>query len=458
MRDLKIMTLVTVLLLFVSSCGKVEITNPVIDGFTPTRGPAGTRVTIAGKRFADTPAGNAVSLNGVPAEVVSATTTQLVVVVPAGATTGQFAVTTSGGLGSNSASFVVTRLVGGSVQGVRLSLAGSVSTVAGFAGVAGSSDGSAGSALFSRPYGLAADTTTLYITDRGNHTIRTMDIATGLVTTIAGAPGVSGSTDGVGSAARFNSPAGVTILGGKLYICDSGNHTVRQIDLATRQVTTLAGSPGIAGAADSVGSGTALGASARFNAPAGITTDGSFLYLCDSGNQTVRRVDPTTGSVVTVAGLAGVTGSADSPIRFNNPTGIASDGARLFIFDSNNQTLRVFDIASGRIVTVAGFPGLIGSSGGRGGAVRFNFPTGITTDGGVLYLTDTVNHTVRTFAPDSGLFSTGVVGPLAGAAGTPGNVDGTGSGALFSGPTGITTDGTSLFVADTENHTIRMIR
>lgn len=435
-----------------AGCGKVELTNPVVSGFTPAKGVAGSQVTITGSRFSATAAGNVVRFNGVTASVVSATTSQLVVTVPSGATTGPISVTTSGGFGGSFQSFTVLRLVGGSVQGSPLSPAGKVSTLAGSPGVAGAADGTGAAARFFGPFGLATDGTTLYVTDRGNHTIRALTIATGEVTTIAGGAGSAGSADGTGTAARFDSPAGITYLNGALYICDSGNSTIRRLSLSGAAVTTIAGSPGATGSADGTGS------AARFSTPTGITTDGSFLYVCDTGNHTVRRIDPATGAVITIAGLAGIPGGTDSPPRFDSPAGITSDGVRLFIADRDNQTLRLIALNTGAVTTLAGFAGVIGSADGVGQAARFNVPTGIGTDGGTLFVGDTGNDTIRTFVPTTSTFTAGTVATLAGVAGFAGTADGTGSGALFDGPAGVTTDGDALYIADSLNDTIRVIR
>jgi hypothetical protein len=159
-----------------------------------------------------------------------------------------------------------------------------VSTLAGQAGTSGSVDGTGTAASFYGPQGLAVDTNGhLYIADTNNDTVRQMVISTGAVTTVAGLAGNAGSVDGDSSAARFDFPSGVAAdSAGNLYVADTENHTIREIT-PTGTVTTLAGQVGISGSAD--GTGTA----ARFYFPTGITSDsGGTLYIADTNNHTVR--------------------------------------------------------------------------------------------------------------------------------------------------------------------------
>ena len=121
--------------------------------------------------------------------------------------------------------------------------------------------------------------------DTSNHTIRQVVIATGVVTTLAGTAGSSGSTDATGTAAMFRSPYGITTDGTNLYVTDGDNHTIRKIVIATGVVTTLAGTAGLSGSTD------ATGTAARFYYPFGITTDGTNLYVADGDNQTIRVID-----------------------------------------------------------------------------------------------------------------------------------------------------------------------
>ncbi|HYA86898.1 MAG TPA: Ig-like domain-containing protein, partial [Nitrospirota bacterium] len=142
-------------------------------------------------------------------------------------------------------------LTGGAIQGSELILAESVST---FAGVApGAIDGIGANARFWMPGDITTDGANLYVADTGNNTIRQIVIATGQVTTLAGTAGVAGSTDGIGTTAKFSGPIGIITYGTNLYVADAGNNTIRQIVIATGQVTTLAGTAGVAGSTDGIG-------------------------------------------------------------------------------------------------------------------------------------------------------------------------------------------------------------
>jgi DNA-binding beta-propeller fold protein YncE len=126
------------------------------------------------------------------------------------------------------------------------------------------------------------------VADTGNHTLRTLAVATGLVATLAGSAGLPGSTDGVGAAARFSYPRGVALSadGGTALVADFSNNVIRAITLATGGATTLAGTPGSSGSADGAGAG------ARFAYPAGVARsgDGAIVLVADPDNQTLRRI------------------------------------------------------------------------------------------------------------------------------------------------------------------------
>ena len=346
-----------------------------------------------------------------------------------------------------------THQMGGSIQGTSLSLSGGTSTLAGTAGTFGSADGTGASSRFNDPNGGTTDGTNLYVADSVNHTIRKVVIATGEVTTLAGTAGLSGSTDNTGTSARFNDLHGITTDGTNLYVADTGNHTIRKVVIATGEVTTLAGTAGLSGSADNTGT------LARLNDPRGITTDGTNLFVADSGNHTIRKVVIATGEVTTLAGTAGSLGSSDGvgpSARFNNPIGITTDGTNLYVADSGNHTIRKVAIATRVVTTLAGIAGSLGSSDGAGPLARFNDPSGITTDGTDLYVADSGNHTIRRVAVKE-VTAIGATTTLAGIPGSSGSADGTGATARFFLPSGITTDGERLLVIDTGNNTVRAI-
>ena len=258
---------------------------------------------------------------------------------------------------------------------------GVATTLAGLAGSQGGADGTGSSARFSFPAGIAADAAgNLYVADTGNHTIRKITSA-GLVST---------------RAAGFSTPRGVAVDGGgNVYVADTNNHTIYKITPAG--VGAFAGFPHISGSSD--GTGTA----ARFNAPSGVGTDSAGnIYVADSGNHTIRKITPGA-EVTTLAGLAGISGSSDgtgSSARFRGPRGVTVDDAgNLFVADSENHTIRKITPA-GSVTTLAGLPGSGGAYDGTGSAARFYSPAGVAVDSdGTVYVADSGNHTIRVGTP-----------------------------------------------------------
>jgi sugar lactone lactonase YvrE len=184
---------------------------------------------------------------------------------------------------------------------------GHVTTLAGTPGQPGHADGPAPAATFREPLGLALspDTRTLYIADTGNHTLRALDLATGQVTTPAGHPAHPGWADGHAAAARFNSPAALAAATGTLYIADTGNHALRALDLATGAVTRLAGattSPPLPAAVPALYLIDGGPAEARFNHPTGLALDAAAqtLYIADTGNGALRKIDLATRQTTTL--------------------------------------------------------------------------------------------------------------------------------------------------------------
>lgn len=344
-------------------------------------------------------------------------------------------------------STVNSHQMGGSIQVSLSSLTRTVSTLAG--STQGAVDGTGTVAKFDQSYGLTTDGTNLYIVDYLGHTIRKVEIATGVVSTLAGTAGSRGTIDGVGMAARFDIPHAITTDGVNLYVTDYS--TIRRVVIATGAVTTIAGTPGTPGTTDGVGP------VARFYSSFGITTDGVHLYVADSGNFTIRKVDIATGVVTTLAGTAGSPGSTDgtgATARFGLMSGITTDGTNLYVSDGENIIRRVV-IATGAVTTLAGSAGIYGTTDGNGAAARFSLfgQGGITTDGTNLFVSDAGgNNTIRKIE-----IATGIVSTLIGTATVTGSANGVGAAASFGLPSGITTDGKSIFVMDTANYRIRKI-
>jgi sugar lactone lactonase YvrE len=325
-----------------------------------------------------------------------------------------------------------------------------VTTLTGSVLTSGSVDGPAASALFGDPTGLAMDATgNIYIADNANNTIRKLS-ADGQVTTIAGLAGQAGSADGSGANALFNSPSGIVLApNGYLYVTDTGNDTIRSVS-TSGVVTTIAGSPG------QLGTTNAVGSLARFSSPLGIAVDATgLLYVADSGNHEIRLVT-TAGSVTTFVGFATVWGSADGTgtnAMFNGPVGLAFDSTgNLFVSDSANHTIRKITSA-GVVTTFAGLAGVDGTADGTGSAARFGRPAELKIDrASNLFVVDSFYHTIREISPAA------VVTTVAGVAGTGGSANGLGNGARFFNPYGLAIDHNgNLRVSDTYNETIRFV-
>ena len=275
----------------------------------------------------------------------------------------------------------------------RIRPSGEVTTLAGAVAAKGSADGPGPLARFYHPVGLAAGADgTLYVTDADNHTIRKITLD-GTVSTVAGRVGHKGAADGPGSTAQFNLPHGVAVdASGTLYVADTFNHTIRKIT-PDGSVTTLAGLAGHKGNTDGAG------AVARFFHPAAVAVDTQGnLYVADNGNETIRKIT-AAGVVTTLAGNARHGGYADGPgslARFRAPTGVAVNaGGNVFVVDYLNALLRKITPA-GEVTTLAGTVLHTGSEDGVGRDARFSGPSGIAMDAsGTLYVTDSANHTVR---------------------------------------------------------------
>ena len=333
---------------------------------------------------------------------------------------------------------------------LRVDAAGTVSLFAGSLTQAGHADGPRLGALFRSPRGLAFDAAgNLYVAESTNATIRRIDAA-GTVTTIAGAPQQHMHLDGVGTAARLTSPIGLTLAGSQLLaVTDVASHTVRLLDLTTLALTTIAGNPGISGVAD----GTGL--AAQFNSPYGISSYGGVLYVSDSINSTVRKVT-LVGAVSTLAGQPLPSGTADGTggaARFAGNHPIAADaGGNIYVADGTNHTIRKVTPA-GQVTTIAGAPGQLGLVDGSGSAARFSRPTGLAVDSaGNIIVADNGNHAVRKITP------TGVVTTLAGGLAGRGYVNGPALTAQFDSPLAVTLDvAGNVYVADELNCVIRKI-
>ncbi|HTI59824.1 T9SS type A sorting domain-containing protein [Mucilaginibacter sp.] len=320
-------------------------------------------------------------------------------------------------------------------------------------GASGTTNGTGTAARFNTPRWMTLDGSgNMYIADAGNNEIRRAVTSTAAVALVAGSTtGANGTTNATGSAARFDGPYAITFDGsGALYIADFNNNEIRKVVVSTMAVSLLAGSN-----TGATGTTNGTGTTARFNQPAGIAYDAvsNCLYVSDFANNQIRKVT-TAGAVTLFAGsAAGTAGSADgtgSAATFNGPNGIAVDpSGNIYVADQNNNEIRKITPA-GVVTTFAGNT-TGGSADGVGTAASFVTPSGLDLDiSGNIYVTDRGNYLVRMIT------SAGVVTTVAGTGGS-GFTNGVGTSAAISDARGITVDQSSgnIYVADYSNNVIR---
>jgi sugar lactone lactonase YvrE len=345
-----------------------------------------------------------------------------------------------------------------------------VTTYAGLAGTSGTAnDTTLALARFNNPSSICVDPSgNFYITDATNHAIRRISSA-GTVSTFAGLIGSSGRADGTGATARFNTPLCICInpAGTTLYVSDTVNHRIRQIVISTQEVTTLAG-PGPATApvtGDTDGTGTA----ARFNSPFGITvhpTNGD-VYVADYDNRKIRRVT-SAGVVTTPYGPAqgtitsGATDATGNSARFFNPVGVIFDSnGTLFVSEgtSGNRKIRKIDLTTNAVTSftgVANTQSALGYTDGFGADALFGGGAYMAIDSSNnIYLPDSAGHKIRKISPAGGLVTiSGTAPTVTPATGTTNGMDTVGR---FNNSFGITIYNNDLYVADQSNHCIRRL-
>ena len=250
----------------------------------------------------------------------------------------------------------------------------------------------------------------LYLAETASHLVRKVD-TTGHISTIAGTgtQGFSGD-NGSATAATLDSPQGLALDSfGNLFLADTHNHRIRRIDATTGIITTIAGigTPGFSG-----DNGTAT--TAQLNLPTAVAFDrNNNLYFADTGNHRIRKISPSTNIITTIAGngtqaFSGDAGPANAA-AIDSPAGLALDSTgNLYLADTHNHRIRRVDATTGIITTVAG-TGTPGYSGDTAAATAASFalPHGLTLDAnGNLYLADTANHRIRRIDAATGIITT----------------------------------------------------
>jgi thiol-disulfide isomerase/thioredoxin len=320
----------------------------------------------------------------------------------------------------------------------------------------------------------------LFITDSNHNRIVVVDFD-GRLQFVIGS-GAIGRADGAFDDAAFNHPQGTALAGDHLYVSDTENHLLRKVDLVARQVTTVSGTgeKGVAWPAGNQPEGAS-----RFQIPGGVRTryvgppkttalaspwavwphEGA-LYIAMAGPHQIWKMPLTESEIGPYAGN-GREAIDDGPLlpripydpgfaSFAQPSGLASDGRRLFVADSEGSIIRSvpFD-PNGQVESVVGPTGAslfeFGDRDGTGEQVRLQHPLGVAWHGGKLYVADTYNNKIKVVEVAKRTCRT-----LAGT-GKPGREDGDGVRAMFNEPGGLCGAGDKLFVADTNNHAIRVV-
>lgn len=323
-------------------------------------------------------------------------------------------------------------------------------TVAG-SGMSGSSDGPALQAKFNLPNAVAMGYKgEVIVVDYGNSVLR--KIKGGQVSIMAGS--VWGNANGPLPKAMFAYPEGISSRGTAFYLADTKNHSIREVTLT--QVGPYAGSDR--------GFVEGPAASAKFDEPCALTHHSSgAVYVADRKNNVIRKIEK--GKVSTLIGDAkGAAGDKNGPAGsalLNGPSGLAVDDAgKLYIADTDNNKIKVYDPSSGSVHTLAG-DGYHGYMDGKSGLIsRFAEPVGlaVTPDGATVYVADAGNHCIRKIAADP----VGGVSTVAGKCTQAGFVDGSATvKARLDTPRGLTLTGVKgsavLYIADSKNHSVRLL-
>lgn len=261
--------------------------------------------------------------------------------------------------------------------------------------------------------------------------------------------GIGGLVDGSYEDARFNNPQGMALFDGALFVADTNNHAVRRIDLTAFHVDTVIGN-GVIGYDRRGGH---RGRDQMLNSPWDLAFLNGQLHIAMAGLHQIWAYDPQTeiAGVVAGTGRENITDSEARKAALAQPSGLAAGNGRLYFADSETSAIRVYDPQSERVETLVG-KGLFtfGDVDGPTGSALMQHPLGVAVQGNDLYVADTYNHKIRRID-----LQTGEVSTMAGN-GTPGR-DVNGELALYE-PGGVSVVGNNLFIADTNNDRIIQYR
>ncbi len=287
----------------------------------------------------------------------------------------------------------------------------------------------------------------LFVADSGHHRIVVASLADGAVLEIIGS-GRAGLADGTFSEAAFRNPQGMALVGPKLYVADTDNHAIRLADLKERTVTTVARAAPQAPPFDA----TAPGAARGFRSPWALVAHGGGLYIAMAGSHQLWRMDLATGRATPYAG-SGWEARVDGELAqaaLAQPSGITTDGEKLYFADSEVSSIRSADLdPAGQVRTIVGGDLFdFGDVDGVGLAARLQHPLGVAYRDGALYVADTYNNKIKRVSLAHRSIRTFL------GSGSPGKADGLKP--TFDEPAGVSIAGKKLYIADTNNHIIRV--
>ena len=348
-------------------------------------------------------------------------------------------------------------VVNGDACNPTCNFANTTSLFVGAPGVQGGQDGSGRNATLGGWGALAILDDALWYGDGFNHVLRHIDLESATVTTIAGDGAQQVADDAFGHRASFFSLEALATDGNTVWVADL--QRIRAVDTTPPYAVTTVAGDGTQGCADGIGP------AAQFQDIRGLTYAHGFVWFLDSVCATVRRFDPETTEVVTVAGSpCQVDPTTNNMILvdgvglsacFGSPRYMATNMTDiLYIADTNGAAIRTYDITTQMVSTFAG-TGIQAYLDGIGTAASIHRPRGLAVDGTSLYFTEFNQHTIR-----QGILATQEVSTMIGTQGAAGYQEGTGNGAMLNGPFSIVYHfpSASLFVLDSGNYVIRRIR
>ena len=295
----------------------------------------------------------------------------------------------------------------------------------------------------------------LFIAD-SNHNRILITTKTGAVLDVAGA-GEEGAADGLFEAATFDHPQGMALDGENVYVADTENHLIRKLDLKARTVTTIAGT----GEPSFRESHRGAARSVPLNSPWDVLVENGILYIAMAGPHQIWAMNLEHEEIGPYAGSS-KEARIDGPLMeaaLAQPSGLASDGTNLFVADSEVSAIRSVSLnPGGNVSTIVGVDLFeFGDQDGQGTDVRLQHPLGVAYHDGLLYVADTYNHKIKQIGPglrtSVTFLGNGKPGLQDGTGGTHG---GAGADAQFYEPSGVSIADDRLYIADTNNHAIRV--